>query len=131
MPSNHKVYQKNTAVKEKTALTKIFFWPLCAISLFISRLTPVSGPLQKSSSGTDALIFKASVFLFCSLHARFFLFKSLLRIGQPRSGTRAQQRDSRQVRGLTFLAPCSPYNESRSKWLAGSHWERDFPRDSI
>ncbi|KKN29763.1 hypothetical protein LCGC14_0840610 [marine sediment metagenome] len=96
MPSNHKVYQKKTADKEKTALLKFFFCPLCAISLFISRLKSSFRTNDKVVLGTDALIFKAGVF-----QARpFFSFISLLRIEQPRGGTRAQQRGSRQGRGL-------------------------------
>lgn len=92
MPSNHKLYQKKTAVKEKTALTKIFFRPLCAISLFISRLKSPYRIFCKVVSGTDALFLKAGVLFSVLSTPAFFSFKSLLRIGQPRSGTRAQQR---------------------------------------
>jgi len=62
MPSNHKVYQKKTAGKEKTALLKFFFWSLCVISLFISRLKSFIGLSDKSYIGTDVLLlFKAGV----------------------------------------------------------------------
>lgn len=107
MPSNHKVYQKKTAGKEKFAFMKFFFRPLCVISLNISRLkSSLYGPLAMSSSGTDALIFKVGV----TPTRPLFSFKSLLRIGLPRGGTRAQQRGSRQGRGLTpyITAPCTP-----------------------
>lgn len=95
MPHKRKVYQKSCDIKEKIALMKIFFWPLYVISRHFYGLSTIrirhGCPVFESEreSNTPA----------------FFSFKSLLRIGQPRSGTRAQQRGSRQVRGL---APSSP-----------------------
>jgi len=61
MPSNRKVYQKSRHVKEKIALTKVFF--LAALRHITVHFTThiLFGLMPKSYFGTDALIFKANV----------------------------------------------------------------------
>ena len=72
MPAKRKVYQKKKSIRRKFALMKFFFWPLYVISRQFKQCP------HNIVSGTDAPIFKASVF-----QARpLFLFISLRRIGQ-------------------------------------------------
>lgn len=90
MPSNRKVYQKKTTVKEKFALMKFFFRPLYAKSLFISRLKSFSRTIGKSYSARMPVILRAC---FLTFRTRLlFLCSSLRRIGQRGDDPSAEAR---------------------------------------
>jgi len=98
MPRKRKVYQKKSIVKEKIALTRKFFWPLCDTS---RRFKTCIG-LSKKYLARMAILTQAC-FLF-AFHVCVFLCESIQRIGKPRRGTRALYRGSRQGRGPAFKA---------------------------
>ena len=130
MPSNHKVYQKKTTVKEKTALMKIFFWSLCAISLFISRLKTFSWTLGKVVLRHGCPVFQSG----CgSLHytPAFFSFISLCRVRLCWRATGAAQRGSRQGGGPHAWPPALRPGRITEQVVVGNHRDTDVPRDSI
>ena len=130
MPRCFKLYQKNNCSGENSLSGKVFFRkPMTLPHLKSLRITGPS--VQDIHSGTDAR--KAGVLSPPSpLDARFFLFKSMQRVGLRRSATRALHRGSRQGRGfgscplhsfmilalalLFFLAGCQ--TESKKKPLS-------------
>jgi len=98
MSNCFKLYQKNNVSGEKYLSGKVFFRKPMTLP-YLQPLCKTGPSVQDVSPGTDAR--KAGgPFFQTPLDPRFFSFISLLRIGQPRGGTRAQQRGLRQGRGL-------------------------------
>jgi len=86
MPSNRKLYQKKTEGKENFTLLKFFFCPLCAISLFISRLKTFIRLSAKVVLRHGCPDFKVGVLY---IARPLFSFETLRRIGQRRGANRA------------------------------------------